>query len=254
MIGKPLDLFDQQYASSCAVALENYHSLYLPCSFRSKKGKACVNTRLGHEKGHQSEKGKILAVGAFQSEELLDFYESEFCDIVAGHLEELDDELSRWRQRGASGRLTDQQFAYDFHRDNLSAYFGSFEEDIVGANNMTCYGCLMEVPQHALPCGHVLCTNCVKMFGQETDSHTVTMNFCPIARRNSPTFVPISIRFKPAFAGVRVLSLDGYVVLRARANANDDTEVVCVELWSWKYCVQSSSDLGKGYLSRYSSI
>jgi len=66
----------------------------------------------------------------------------------------------------------------------------------------------MDVPEHPLPCGHVLCTACVKAYGTQAKS-TVSLPYCPLHREATRWAKPALIKFKPAGAGVRVLALDG---------------------------------------------
>jgi hypothetical protein len=100
-----------------------------------------------------------------------------------------------------------EKVAYDLHRQNLWRFFGNDPERIDSYHS--CWGCLMEPPQHPLPCGHMLCTFCVQMLGHVTDKNTVTVDLCPFESKASRIISPCSIRFKPDFAGIRILSLDG---------------------------------------------
>jgi hypothetical protein len=70
----------------------------------------------------------------------------------------------------------------------------------------------MNVPEHPLPFGHVLCTPCIKGYGSPLEHSLVRMDCCPLHPEEWEKFGPWIIRFKPDFAGVRVLSLDGYVI------------------------------------------
>ena len=100
--------------------------------------------------------------------------------------------------------VNDKLLAYDLHKECMGRFFRSYQ----GFNApryislTTCYCCLMEVPEHPLQCGHVLCTGCIKAYGYQHDSHSVVIEYCPLH----------SIHFKPDYAGVRILSLDGFVM------------------------------------------
>ncbi|KAF7502349.1 hypothetical protein GJ744_006003 [Endocarpon pusillum] len=205
--GKPEDLFDQHYALSCFSAIDNYNNKYLRCSFKSKKGKQCINSRLYHEKGHQSESGRIVASGPFMSPVFVEDFHTEWLDMIRNHLVDIEASVREIPTEANMTANNREKVAYELHRQSLMNFFGNDPERIEGY--YSCYGCLMEVPQHPLPCGHMLCTSCVQMLGHVTDKNTVTVDFCPFESRVSSNLTPCSIRFKPDFAGIRILSLDG---------------------------------------------
>ena len=80
----------------------------------------------------------------------------------------------------------------------------------IAKSNKACFACLQSVPDHALPCGHVFCEQCVKDFGQSSEQQRSCFEIsqcvlCLGEWLNPPQL----IRLKPKFAGVRVLTLDG---------------------------------------------
>jgi hypothetical protein len=75
------------------------------------------------------------------------------------------------------------------------------------------------MPEHPLPCAHVLCTPCVVTYSeldgkgkgiQSSDKHLIRMDRCPLHPPHIRWTEPWFIKFKPDSAGVRILSLDGY--------------------------------------------
>ena len=110
--------------------------------------------------------------------------------------------------------INDRILAYDLHKKCMGLFFRSYN----GYNASkfisltTCYCCLMEVPEHPLQCGHVLCTGCIKAYGHQHDSHSMLMDYCPLHwnQRIDKSWI---IYFKPDYAGVRILTLDRYVML-----------------------------------------
>ena len=80
-------------------------------------------------------------------------------------------------------------------------------EDFV--SHSTCYACLMAPPEHSLPCGHVICTPCLRGLGKPRGKNVVELSACPIHGDTWPLQFSFSVALKPAGAGVRVLSLDG---------------------------------------------
>lgn len=102
------------------------------------------------------------------------------------------------------------------HQANVN----NFYHHVGGAQNFvshsTCFCCLRELAEHPLPCGHVLCTPCIKGYGKPHSEllGSFVMACCPLHDYDTVFPAPCEIYFKPALAGVRVLSLDGWVYLR----------------------------------------
>ena len=69
-------------------------------------------------------------------------------------------------------------------------------------------GCLFERPEHTLPCGHMLCSVCVRSYGESKNDLLVEMHNCPLEFEAPPLRHPIAIYLKPDAASSRVLSLD----------------------------------------------
>jgi hypothetical protein len=74
-----------------------------------------------------------------------------------------------------------------------------------------CFCCLLEGPDFGLMCGHAICSNCVRLVGQEVQQeHVYRLKFCPLCRQGSQNKdYWAEIKLKPAQAGVRVLAIDG---------------------------------------------
>ena len=107
---------------------------------------------------------------------------------------------------------SDNAIAYDLHRENMDSFFrGSFENFTAYSfcSLTTCFSCLLEVPQHPLQCGHTLCTACIRAYGRPNDRNSVLMDSCPLHARTTRGKASWIVHFKPDYAGVRVLSLDG---------------------------------------------
>ena len=101
--------------------------------------------------------------------------------------------------------------AYDLHQARTEGFYKSFEDcnAFSFGSLTTCFSCLMEVPQHPLQCGHTLCTACIKAYGRRNDRNSALIDFCPLhmsATSNERAWI---VHFKPDYAGVRVLTLDG---------------------------------------------
>lgn len=104
------------------------------------------------------------------------------------------------------------QAAAEVHKDSVMVHF--FEHSARGQANKlishsACFSCLIEPPEHALPCGHVLCTLCLKAYGKLKGETRVEIVGCPMELLITPRAQPWRILLKPAAAGIRVLTLDG---------------------------------------------
>lgn len=216
--GKALDLFDKFYANSCFAALEHFCDKHWPCSFVSRKGKTCINVKSSHvSKGHQTARGKIFSSGPYVSAFSSFNFAEEWKMFLKNRLQEIETAFQKQRNATVPEKdelltMNDKFLAHDIHKRNMERFFRSYEgynaDKFVSLT--TCYGCLMEVPEHPLKCGHVLCTECIKAYGHQHESHSMLMYYCPL--HSSQKFdKPWIIHFKPDYAGVRVLSLDGYV-------------------------------------------
>ena len=108
--------------------------------------------------------------------------------------------------------------ASSIHRDKVLAGFFRFVDPpdrrgLAGplTSHSACFCCLLEAGQHPLPCGHLLCTECVMTFGKLNSNTTaVVMEECPIGGDECKLeCFPAQIRIKPGSSGVRIMALDG---------------------------------------------
>ena len=170
----------------------------------------CVNVKSGHgSKGHQTANGNIIAVGEYMSRWNYETLHEEFINNSYYRLEELLERLKRNKAPGDD----EMQVAADIHRDDVMTWFYSH---VAGdgksqgyVSHSVCFCCLSEPPEHSLPCGHVLCTPCVKTYGWHHSKTEVDMQKCPLDIRAARAYQPWRIHFKPESAGVRILTLDG---------------------------------------------
>lgn len=203
----------KNYAKFLIEVFFSFRSVYVQCSYIGLKyGELCVCSSATHVKGHQDCRGYVFADGPFRST-----FNAAFGDkwvaLIADHLDTYQKELTYSIEnggRGTSNLLHMQQS----HSRRLESFFESFDSTEPVRSHTTCLCCLMQMPKHPLPCGHVLCTECIRSFGKVCPNRvTWEMPFCPLHRSETEGkwLKPWIIKSKPAFAGVRLLSLDGYV-------------------------------------------
>jgi hypothetical protein len=195
----------------CKSAVDQFCDVFLPCSYRDYKGRSCVNVKSRHsQKGHQDERGKIIGQGTYRSTFSSDAYYFKWQKLLRQHLTAAETRLQAKRHStGASQfRISEVDDAFELHQQyRVKEFFQGRARKYISL--ATCYCCLMHVPEHPLTCGHVLCTDCVKNYGENVRNFVVVMKSCPLHPNETKDMRLGVIYFKPDFAGVRVLSLDG---------------------------------------------
>lgn len=98
--------------------------------------------------------------------------------------------------------------AADLHLKRMDEFYSSLGGADKFYSNVACLSCLEDMPEHALPCGHVICSKCVRTFGTVWSEGLISLKGCPLSYhvRWKPD---VQILLKPDQAGVRILSLDG---------------------------------------------
>ncbi|PKY01131.1 hypothetical protein P168DRAFT_329858 [Aspergillus campestris IBT 28561] len=205
----PAESVFKEYLEYFDDTLDDFCDHHWPCEYRSAEGR-CVNVRSGHQaKGHQLKDGRVLAVQEYQSSFTADAFRQTFRSMIFKNLTALLMKLV-----AATGRSADREMqeAAVIHRDMvLKNFYRHLGGPSMFISHTACYACLVEPPEHALPCGHVLCTLCVRAFGTSLGKHAVEIAACPLhfeeTEGHCPPGWPIFI--KPPQAGTRILSLDG---------------------------------------------
>lgn len=125
----------------------------------------------------------------------------------------LDGLLQLLRDRQVETRKPEVQAAAEIHRDTVLKNFyahamrGPHDSYI---SHTSCFCCLFESPEHSLPCGHVLCTSCLKAFGTTRKRNVMEIDCCPIDGHQFSSG-RWTVVLKPDTAGIRILTLDGCV-------------------------------------------
>lgn len=106
----------------------------------------------------------------------------------------LVEQFDEWVRSGMESR--------SWHQLQLSRYRKEWE---ALRSDHTCLSCLCRRPMYTLPCAHMICQECVKIFGRKVDGK-VRLELCLLCGRDTVGF---QIGIKPDTATVRILSIDG---------------------------------------------
>lgn len=213
MVGLAADILPG-YGESIDRFLKDFCDLHWPCEWVSPKRKTrCVNRKSTHDKGHQLRNGSVHS-GEYESSFSIDKLRNFFQWNIHSNLETF---LTRLRNecRDRSDDKSEEMVAAEIHRDTaVQSFYKVFRSNADSLfSNTSCLICLMYTPEHRLPCGHVLCTNCLQSFGDSEQDVLITISKCPMPHRQTYWNERWSIPIKPALAGTRILCLDGFVYL-----------------------------------------
>lgn len=193
-------------------AMGEYLELHYPCSYASADGKRhCMLVKARHQpKGHQDEQG-IIAAGDYEAAfdtTFLQQWKSQLRSAIENLHRDFSYELEQASHAEDTNAIPEERIALDLHIEYLNQFFEAIGPAASICSHATCFCCLMDVPEHPLPCGHVLCTACIKAYGKQAKT-SISLACCPLHREATNWARPTVIKLKPAGAGVRVLALDG---------------------------------------------
>ncbi|PSN59126.1 hypothetical protein BS50DRAFT_594903 [Corynespora cassiicola Philippines] len=222
-------IFEKRYLVHCEYALQGFCAIFWPCTFQHPKRGRCVNVSQRHNKGHQnarqepytllstvkqhadfvSARGQIIGSGLYQSDFTFKNLVDDWYRHLKRHLKSFQAKLDQ--ETGASANVDELNVMTKIHHANINEFYRGFGGAQNFINHSTCFCCLADLAEHPLPCGHILCTRCIKGFGtaHKTVSGVYFVSSCPLHHRGPVFQVPWQVSFKPQLAGVRVLSLDG---------------------------------------------
>ncbi|OTA77343.1 hypothetical protein M434DRAFT_402358 [Hypoxylon sp. CO27-5] len=208
-LGTAEQLLSNAYTQLCVSALYTFANLYWPCNFFNpayRQGRCC-NVLSGHNpKGHQNEHGKIIGHGKYQSNFDHSTFIPEWNRLIQDSLTKIQAAAYEIGQK-IPGR-SDLQIASILHRERISNFYNTLGNPVDFVSHSACFSCLRGLPECVLPCSHILCLECVKIYGRTTSRTTVELNRCPLHVREIMADPPWVITIKPPHAGVRVLCLD----------------------------------------------
>jgi len=211
--GNPETIFEH-YKDACTRGLETFYKKHWPCEQRSNSGVRCVNLASGHTKGHQNPDGKVFKTTGYVSAFSIDAEEEKkrFLDGVHGNLKRLVD----MKNKQSDVYESEEEYVSAVHVEyTLRKYthiWGSPTSPEPLVSHKTCFCCLNSLPIHTLFCGHIICQMCFLAYSIESESGLRrVMSVCPLCSNVWERWSdPWSIAIKPATAGLRILSLDGY--------------------------------------------
>jgi hypothetical protein len=189
-----------------------------PCEARHpRSNERCVVVRARHRtKGHQLASGTMWA-GQYLTDPDVNA-ESVFIDGVYDVFFTLYRTLmERERTRGLTGAAQELQIAFENHQGPiLQELCQFFQTEPPLISHTICLCCLFQVPIHPLLCGHILCDPCFSALSVDTREHVKSITCCPICLKNwNYGRTNVEVVCKPANAGLRILTLDGSVQVRA---------------------------------------
>lgn len=94
------------------------------------------------------------------------------------------------------------QFTASLDSQQMNVFYESTGPAMGYLSHSACFSYLRELPEHPLPCGHVLCAPCVAAYGSKTTADRITMNLCPLHVSDTKWLDLCHIMNKPPWAGV----------------------------------------------------
>lgn len=206
-----LEILCAPYEEFFARAVDDYLESHALCAHASADGtRRCVMSRARHGvKGHQDHRGIIASTTGrgYVSPVGLDF-----ADQWKRQLKEAMSQLQidfLYRRERTDATTSDRRIAWDLHSESVDDFYGGLGPSVAAIrSHSTCLSCLIESPQCALPCGHVLCETCARACGRSRELSLV-VDRCPLRCANTQWEEPATFSFKSSEAGACALSLDG---------------------------------------------
>lgn len=204
-VGPAEHLLNTYYMSYCDFALEDFCGKFCRCEYE-KRNMRCVNVREGHSKGHQNEKGAIIGTGPFFSSFNEDVFDHDWLRLLQEKTKAIQHEVND--ELAVDRTLNEKKLTSKIHRRKVEEFYKRVGGARLFISHSTCFCCLRDMPEHPLPCGHVLCISCILDYGILRPGSTIQIECCPLhpSDRFSTSW---DVKYKPKMAGVRILSLDG---------------------------------------------
>ena len=192
----------------CDFALDRFSEQYWPCAYNDLKRGRCVNMRASHAKGHQNIEGKLVGRGGYRSSFSSRRFSPKWHEILSNALQEIFEE-SNSLLTSNSDESEEESVATNLHHRCMNRFYEALHPATHFISHSACFSCLRELPEHPLPCGHVLCTRCITSYSTAKTPGQISLEECPLHSSSSRFPEAWHIRVKPTLAGVRILTLDG---------------------------------------------
>ncbi|KAK8118120.1 uncharacterized protein PG998_006401 [Apiospora kogelbergensis] len=194
---------DDAYIGFCRDALETYLELYSPCKYEHPKYGRCCNCKNTHSaKGHQNSRGKLIGSGPYEPDLDSSQYEPSWIGNIQKCLTKLQLAFDK-----SYPKSPNQSLAIN-HLQFVDSFYGTLGDANLFTSNTACFCCLQGLPEHPLPCGHILCRQCVEAHATHFP-RKLLLKSCPLHTTKTLWESNFTITVPPKFSGLRVLSLDG---------------------------------------------
>ncbi|KAI1204747.1 uncharacterized protein F4807DRAFT_446063 [Annulohypoxylon truncatum] len=190
----------------CKKAAGLFWHKFWPCTKTSDVGSwPCSNGPDGHQ-NHQYKNGKGHDPGKHSSSHSEEDFLAELEGIIGKRLEDLMKSFSTNEMRQRSDSISR---ASEIHQQNVNKFYGEMEGIDHCISHSACLWCLDQIPEHPLPCGHVICSSCLMAVAKPLGrGGFFWLESCPLASHKSWEKPWIGV-IKPNQAGIRMMSLDG---------------------------------------------
>lgn len=123
--------------------------------------------------------------------------------LRSGFINKIEIQLRGFFEQSIRGKGTPSS---EIHKNNLRRFEDCWRNI---QSSSTCLVCLRRRPQYGFPCGHIICENCVIIFGDccLDDPWIFKVNSCFLCGVKIPK--EITVKTHPPTAGVGVLCVDG---------------------------------------------
>ncbi|CEF77784.1 unnamed protein product [Fusarium graminearum] len=199
---RPSELHWEQFDK----AAERYWNKFWPCKFHieGKDGtQYCVNAPSGHPHHQigQNIRGEDKSHEASHTPEQL---KTSFREPVDNAFRQFKSRLKGkdWHARSEE--------ALKIHQQQIPVFYNTIPDIDEFLSHSTCLICLNGVPEHSLPCGHIICRLCARDVGNPNSGGFLRLTECPLHVHQKDLWIQGWAGFdKPSQAGLRILSLDG---------------------------------------------
>jgi hypothetical protein len=204
------------YTKICEEAQERFYSRHWQCEEQDKHKRRCVNIESCHDKGHQDSNGKVFSKGPYQSHYKQHKQEEKvrFLGRVRSNLDRLLKTKASELECQPERKEEETELVYELHRRMTLKNYTTFWADVTRiVSHASCLSCLASVPIHTLKCGHLICEGCLIGYSLPLNGARRAISVCPLCCNiDHPWPRTWVVSLKPPTAGVRILSLDGFVL------------------------------------------